>query len=74
MTQDFQFIMEKVSGKSLEWFFEQWLYQPGLPKIQTTWKYDRRNKTLKLTVEQVQKEAPFKFTLDLKVLLNQDQC
>lgn len=73
LTQDFQFIMEKVSGKSLEWFFEQWLYQPGLPKIQTTWKYDRRKKTLKLTVEQVQKEAPFKFTLDLKVLLNQDQ-
>ena len=37
-TRDFQLVAEKVSGKKLDWFFNQWLYKPGIPKINAQWK------------------------------------
>jgi aminopeptidase N len=37
-TRDFQKIAETVSGRKLAWFFDQWLYQPGIPKIKAEWK------------------------------------
>jgi aminopeptidase N len=38
-TRDFQAVAEKVSGKNLHDFFNQWLYQGGIPNIQLHWKY-----------------------------------
>jgi len=32
-TSDFQAVAEGVSGKDLKWFFDQWLYRPGIPKL-----------------------------------------
>jgi aminopeptidase N len=39
-TRDFEAVAEKVSGKDLKWFFDQWLYQPGIPKLYANWKID----------------------------------
>src|SRR4030095_5591627 len=36
-TRDFQMICEKISGKDLDSFFDQWLYTPGIPKIEVKW-------------------------------------
>jgi aminopeptidase N len=55
VTDDFQRIMEEVSGQNLGWFFEQWVYQPGFPVLDVTWTYDKSAKTLTVVVEQVQK-------------------
>ena len=33
-TKDFEAVAEKVSGKELTWFFDQWLYQPSLPTLE----------------------------------------
>jgi len=38
-TRDFETVAEKVSGKELTWFFDQWLYQGGIPTINVSWKY-----------------------------------
>lgn len=32
-TWDFEKVAEDVSGKDLKWFFEQWLYTPGVPEL-----------------------------------------
>jgi aminopeptidase N len=32
-TKDFEAVAEKVSGKDLKWFFDQWLYRSGVPKL-----------------------------------------
>jgi len=70
LTKDFQYVMEEVSGKSLDWFFEQWLYSPTLPSVKTAYKYNKRNKTLELTITQTQ--ATKLFTYRLAVLFISD--
>ena len=56
-TEDFQNIVEEVTGKNMNWFFEQWLYHGGHPKfsIMTTWKPEQ--KRLFLYVNQTQTDT-----------------
>lgn len=35
-TRDFQRVIEQVSGRRLDWFFDQWVYGAGYPEIQVT--------------------------------------
>jgi aminopeptidase N len=39
LTEDFQAVMEEVSGKKLSEFFRQWVYVPGQPEIGGVWSY-----------------------------------
>jgi aminopeptidase N len=39
LTEDFQRVMEEVSGKKLGEFFRQWVYTPGQPWIKGNWSY-----------------------------------
>ncbi len=34
---DFQEVCETVSGMSLGWFFQEWIYERGYPKVQYSW-------------------------------------
>jgi aminopeptidase N len=61
-SRDFQQVAEKISGKKLDWFFSQWLYQPGLPKIKAQWKIEGNK--LALTVHQTGKSL-FRFPLTI---------
>ncbi len=54
-TEDFRIEMEKASGIDLKIFFQQWLFQPVIPKIQANWAYDAKAKNLKITLDQIQK-------------------
>lgn len=65
-SKDLQTIFEKVSGKDLNPFFEQWLYKPENPQLKINWKYDDKEKQVLLTVEQLQKDV-FVFPLDIKI-------
>ncbi|MBI1291232.1 hypothetical protein GC173_08310, partial [bacterium] len=40
LTSDFQQAMEDSSGQDLDWFFNQWVYQPGRPTY--SWAYGSR--------------------------------
>ena len=39
-TNDLRYAMEEVSGLSLEWFFHQWCYRPGIPRLKVQVDYD----------------------------------
>ena len=45
---------EEVSGEDLNWFFDQWFFFAGHPKLEVRHKYE--NDTLTLTVAQIQTE------------------
>jgi len=53
-TADLQRVFEKVSGKNLNWFFDQWVYKAGFPMLKVAYKYDQKTKRLHLTVDQTQ--------------------
>jgi len=69
-TDDFRRTLERVSGRSLGKFFDQWLHSPGYPKLKVGFEYDEDSKLGTFTVEQTQidKDAgigAFTFDLDL---------
>ena len=65
-THDLQLIFEKVSGKNLSAFFKQWLYSPGIPRLDVKWDYLAKEKKVSLTVKQLQENA-FAFPLELQL-------
>lgn len=65
-TKDLQKIIEKVSGKDLSVFFQQWLYTPGIPRLDVSWSYLPNEKKISVTVKQLQKTS-FVFPLDLQL-------
>ncbi|MBT4150059.1 MAG: M1 family metallopeptidase [Candidatus Marinimicrobia bacterium] len=59
LTEQFQRIMEDVSGESLDWFFEQWIFKPGYPRFlyEEDWEIKSGSKeTLNIKITQVQKK------------------
>jgi aminopeptidase N len=52
-SKDLQNIFEKVSGRDLGIFFNQWLYTPENPTLKFTWSYDTITKKFTATVDQL---------------------
>ena len=72
VSSDLESAMEEASGQNLKWFFDQWVYAAGYPKLEITKNYDPSAGILHLTVDQVQTEdggtpAAFSFPLDVEV-------
>ncbi len=57
ITSDFQQVVEQVSGKKLDWFFNQWLYQGGHPKFVITSRWIAEKKEVQLYVRQIQEDS-----------------
>ncbi len=54
-TKDLQKALEETSGQNLDWFFAQWIYGAGYPKLTVKHIYNPKTKMLTLTVSQTQK-------------------
>lgn len=54
-TSDFQQAIKNVTGDSMDWFFEQWVYKTGHPVFEVTKTYDEKNRQLQLSIKQNQK-------------------
>ena len=57
LSDDFRRVMEAASGRELGWFFDQWLRQPGYPRLDVAWSYDSTTREVVLDVAQVQPAA-----------------
>ena len=66
-TNDFRYALEEVSGKGLEWFFDQWCYRPGTPELKVDVRFDGEKRDLLVDIAQAQKiderTPAFRFTL-----------
>ena len=66
-TDNLRQIFEKVSGKSLEKFFDQWIYSEGHPKLKVSISLTNSN-TVQIKVLQEQDTHLFEFPLEIKIV------
>ena len=73
LTADLRRVFEEVSGQSLEWFFDQWVHQPGYPVLESTWEMSEDGSEVVLTVRQTQSaEWPsFRLPMEVELRLNE---
>ncbi len=57
--QQLRLIFEEVTGKDLNWFWNQWYYSNGHPKLDIKYSYDEAIKKAKVIVTQKQSEDKF---------------
>lgn len=65
-SEDFEKVIETVSGQDLHVFFHQWLYTPGHPHIRVSWKYDPDKKAAIIDLTQTQDQL-FDFSLEYSI-------
>ncbi|HTN19410.1 MAG TPA: M1 family metallopeptidase [Pelobium sp.] len=63
--QQLRLALEQISGRDLNWFFNQWYYGAGHPTLNISYKWDAISKTQTVYLSQTQKEAVF--TLPMKI-------
>lgn len=71
LTSDFINVAEKKSGKDLQQFFQQWIYQPGYPDLDIAWhreKHSDGSYIVFVSIEQKQWNQ-FKFEIPLEISL-----
>ena len=64
-TNDFENVVEAISGKDLTSFFNQWLEKTGQPEIKTDWIYFKNK--VRIMISQKQKTV-FQFPLDVALI------
>ena len=70
LTDDFERVMEEVSGKELSGFFHEWLYVPGQPDLKITARPSQREGSTEIIIEQTQ---PSLFSFPLELLINSQE-
>ena len=66
-TKDLLKVAEEISHQDLHQFFRQWLYTPGIPQLEIQWKYNEKDGTVSITINQTQSQQPFEFPLELAI-------
>ncbi|PKH52092.1 peptidase M1 [Tenacibaculum sp. Bg11-29] len=57
---------EEVSGKDLNWFFNQWYFNSGHPKLEVSYDFNKLRKTVTVNIIQNQEnEFKFPFVIDV---------
>ncbi len=76
-TKDLHKLAEKICGKDLRYFFDQWIYGTGQIKLEYKWKVENdgnNNFKLKINLKQNQEDKIFKFPLDISAFdLNKNE-
>jgi aminopeptidase N len=62
-------IYEKLTGKDLNWFFNQWYFGAGHPKIEISYDYNTLQKKVTINIIQLQVEK-FKFPFAIDIFEN----
>ncbi|MCZ6767209.1 MAG: M1 family aminopeptidase, partial [bacterium] len=70
-TSDFMKVVRETTGENMDWFFEQWCYLAGHPKLRVTEYWDDDNNRLRITVAQTQEITRltplFRLPMDIEI-------
>lgn len=72
-TKDFETVAEKVYGKSLAYFFNEWIYGENYPFYTVGWNYSAAGKnmyTFNVTISQRMKTDPKFFTMPIQLRIH----
>ncbi|HZS07140.1 MAG TPA: M1 family metallopeptidase [Blastocatellia bacterium] len=67
LTDDFRHVMEAQAGQPLDWFFREWIFEPGYPIYDAAWKWDEGRQELRLRITQKQEKTVFRMPLDVEM-------
>jgi aminopeptidase N len=65
--QQLRLAFEEVTGQDLNWYWNQWYYGSGHPKLNISYNYDEANKTAKVFVQQTQGGKLFKLPVAIDI-------
>lgn len=71
-TNDFKIAIEEATGQNLHWFFDQWLHGSGYPELEVGYEWQREQKMLRVSVNQVQDTEEdhtpiFRFPVEIEI-------
>jgi aminopeptidase N len=67
LSDDLRAAMERTSGQTLDWFFDQWLRRPGYPELAVTWSLDPSSQQVTLDIVQGSRFGAFRLPLTVEV-------
>jgi aminopeptidase N len=70
LSLDLMRTMEAVAGRPLDWFFEQWLWQPGYPRLDLVWRVENGELVVEVKQTQPAKWGFFRVRLPVEVELD----
>ncbi|MEM3159185.1 MAG: M1 family aminopeptidase [Nitrososphaera sp.] len=70
-TEDLRRVFELETGKSLQEFFDQWLYRAGHPDLKV--EFSLEGKVARIKVEQAQEGEPFSFPLEVRLVFSKGE-
>jgi aminopeptidase N len=65
--QDLRLAFEDVTGQDLNWFWNQWYYGSGHPKLDINYSYDAAGKAARVAVKQTQQGKIFRVPIAIDV-------
>jgi aminopeptidase N len=68
LSDDLRRALEGTSGRSLGWFFDQWLRRPGYAEVTTSWRYDAAQRRVVATIGQGTRFGAYRFPLTVAVV------
>jgi aminopeptidase N len=70
VTENLNAVIEELSGRSFDQFFDQWIYHAGFPELDVAYSWDQTTKLAKIVVKQTQsvdeKALLFRFPLTIR--------
>ncbi len=79
ITSDFQKVVEEISGGKMDWFFDQWLYSGGHPKLVVKSQWLPENRRVQLYVRQIQEDSlglvpkVFQMPIEVEIISNAER-
>ena len=70
-TADLRAALEASSRRRLDWFFRQWLYEPGYPRLRSAVEWNAERREVSVTIEQVQRDTWPTFRLPLVLQISE---